>query len=173
MTSHANKLTVPAVIFVLCVGCDQITKYLARELLSPDSGISLVHDTIRLQYTENKGALLSVGASLPEGVRFLLFTVSVALVLAVLLFYLVSSRSLPVPASIAISLVLGGGTSNLIDRLVFDGVVIDFLNLGIGRLRTGMFNVADIAIFGGVGLLIGVAIFDSSSAQTGSDPPRR
>ena len=171
MITHTKKLTIPTIVLLLCVGLDQTTKHAARELLSPDTAISLVHDTIRLQYTENRGALLSVGATLPEDVRFLIFTVSVALVLAVLFFYLVTSRTLPLPAAIAISMVLGGGISNLVDRLVFDGVVIDFLNMGIGSLRTGTFNVADVAIFGGVGLLIGVGLLDSGSAQSMSSPP--
>ena len=41
----------------------------------------------------------------------------------------------------------------MIDRLVHDGSVIDFLNLGLGPLRTGIFNIADVAITGGVVLL--------------------
>jgi signal peptidase II len=32
--------------------------------------------------------------------------------------------------------------------------VIDFMNLGIGPLRTGIFNVADMAIMLGVGLVL-------------------
>ena len=33
------------------------------------------------------------------------------------------------------------------------GAVVDFLNVGIGPLRTGVFNVADMAIMAGAGLL--------------------
>ena len=40
--------------------------------------------------------------------------------------------------------------SNLIDRLRYGGYVVDFLNVGIGSLRTGIFNVADMAIMAGV-----------------------
>jgi signal peptidase II len=44
---------------------------------------------------------------------------------------------------------------NIIDRLVYDRHVTDFMNLGIGSLRTGIFNVADMCVTGGViGLLI-------------------
>ena len=42
-------------------------------------------------------------------------------------------------------LFLAGGLSNLTDRIAI-GSVIDFLNVGIGPLRTGIFNVADVAI---------------------------
>jgi signal peptidase II len=51
------------------------------------------------------------------------------------------------------ALVAAGGLGNLWDRLVAGGLVIDFLNLGIGPLRTGIFNVADLAIVAGVVLL--------------------
>ena len=44
----------------------------------------------------------------------------------------------------------GGGVGNLIDRVLFENGVIDFLNVGIGNLRTGIFNVADMAIMTGV-----------------------
>lgn len=49
---------------------------------------------------------------------------------------------------------LSGGLGNLLDRIMNDGRVIDFMNLGIGPLRTGIFNVADVCITIGVVLLI-------------------
>ena len=55
---------------------------------------------------------------------------------------------------VAIACILGGGLSNLVDRCVYDGRVFDFLNMGIGRLRTGIFNVADVGIMLGVALLL-------------------
>ena len=50
-------------------------------------------------------------------------------------------------------LFVAGGMSNLIDRVAM-GSVIDFMNVGIGSFRTGIFNVADGAIMAGVALLI-------------------
>lgn len=44
----------------------------------------------------------------------------------------------------------GGGVGNLIDRIFNEGRVIDFMNIGVGSLCTGVFNVADIAISFGV-----------------------
>ncbi|MCB0052448.1 MAG: signal peptidase II, partial [Caldilinea sp.] len=69
--------------------------------------------------------------------------------------YLVrETHRIPVVTLIAIALLLGGGIGNLIDRLVNEGRVIDFMNVGIGSLRTGVFNVADMAIMAGVGLIM-------------------
>lgn len=53
------------------------------------------------------------------------------------------------PWFLAVLGLLAGGLGNLIDRLAHDGLVIDFINLGVGPLRTGIFNVADVAITGG------------------------
>jgi signal peptidase II len=50
-------------------------------------------------------------------------------------------------------LFVAGGLSNLIDRVAM-GTVIDFLNVGIGSFRTGIFNVADVAIMVGAAMLI-------------------
>jgi signal peptidase II len=55
---------------------------------------------------------------------------------------------------VALALVAGGGISNLIDRLLYNGRVTDFLNVGIGGVRTGIFNVADMAIMAGALLLL-------------------
>jgi signal peptidase II len=49
---------------------------------------------------------------------------------------------------------LGGGIGNLIDRVVHNGLVTDFINVGMGPLRTGIFNVADVAVMGsGIALM--------------------
>jgi signal peptidase II len=64
----------------------------------------------------------------------------------------------------------------LIDRLIYDGRVTDFLNVGIGPLRTGIFNLADMAILAGALLLVlktGAASTPRSMPPaTGAAPPR-
>ena len=52
------------------------------------------------------------------------------------------------------ALVVGGGVGNLIDRIVNDGHVVDFMRVGIGGLETGIFNVADTAILAGLVTLL-------------------
>jgi signal peptidase II len=49
--------------------------------------------------------------------------------------------------------VAAGGLGNLWDRLATGGWVVDFMNLGVGPLRTGIFNVADVALMAGVALV--------------------
>ena len=54
--------------------------------------------------------------------------------------------SLPMICFLALVLILAGGIGNLIDRLSNGGYVTDFICLGIGPIRTGIFNIADVAI---------------------------
>jgi signal peptidase II len=58
------------------------------------------------------------------------------------------------------ALIASGGFSNWVDRARFDGSVVDFMNMGIGSLRTGVFNVADLAIIAGI-----VVLFLHGSAE--------
>ena len=136
----------------LCVGCDQFTKVQATKYLSDQPTMSFLWDTFRLQYSLNTGAMLSLGANLSDGVRALIFTYGVGLFLIILAIYTIFKQHPPL-TTIALSLFLGGGIGNLIDRY-FQGYVVDFLNVGIGWLRTGIFNVADMAVMLGFGILI-------------------
>ncbi len=140
-------------IILTGVGCDQATKQIAAQQLRGTPSISFLHDVVRLQYAENQGAFLGLGTSLSPELRFWLLTVATAGLLLGLAIFLIVQWQLPRLSFIALSCVLAGGLGNMIDRLVHDGRVIDFLNLGLGSLRTGIFNIADIAITGGVVLL--------------------
>jgi len=137
-----------------CVGCDQATKAVAKGYLQGGEVRSFAGDTFRLQYAENKGAFLGMGASLPEGVRTLVFTFGIGTVLVGVLGYLLLVPGVSQSTTVALSLVVGGGLGNLIDRIMYGGYVVDFLNVGLGSLRTGIFNVADVAIMvGGIFLV--------------------
>lgn len=50
------------------------------------------------------------------------------------------------------ALFVTGGALNLADRIV-RGSVVDFMNVGIGPVRTGIFNVADMAIMLGLAMM--------------------
>jgi signal peptidase II len=134
------------------VGCDGVTKHLAAEKLAGLPVQSFFADTIRLSYVENTGGFLSLGETLPEWTRTTLFTVATGAFL--LLLVVVAWRSgWQQWRTVALSLFVAGGFSNWADRLG-DGRVVDFLNVGIGGVRTGIFNVADVAIMVGITLFL-------------------
>lgn len=149
-----NKTILMLFVSVICIALDQITKYVAKILIKPGTVISLLGDTIRLQLAKNEGAFLSMGSSFSHEYRFLIFTILVSVMLFSLLFYYFSSKSLSSLSYLSLALIISGGFGNLIDRIIHKGVVIDFLNFGIGNLRTGILNIADMAITFGVILLI-------------------
>ena len=141
-------------IALCCVGCDQATKEIARQNLDGRAVISWGHDIFRLQYAENPGAWLSLGAEWPDSVRFWIFIVLPGMVLSGLMLAGIFSTRLSQKELFAFSLFIGGGWGNLLDRIGRQGHVVDFLNLGIGSLRTGIFNVADLLILLGAGGLL-------------------
>ena len=145
-----------------CVGCDQSTKFAAKSLLHPGEIHSYLGDTVRIVYAENSGAFLGLGASLPSQVRTALFVVIASCLLFGIAFYTIRKTTLGLAELSAAALIIGGGVGNLIDRVLNSGAVVDFLNVGIGSLRTGIFNVADMA------LMLGVAIYLFSQREPAS-----
>jgi signal peptidase II len=144
------RLVVLLVAFVT-IGCDQVTKHAARGQLAGQPRQTYLGDAVRLEYAENRGAFLSLGAEWPRWARFTSFTLAPAVVLLVIGVWSLQ-KPWPPLRRIALGLVWAGGVSNLVDR-VLHGAVVDFMNVGIGWLRTGIFNVADVAITLGVLLL--------------------
>ena len=149
-----QRLVLVVVMLVVCTGFDQLSKVYAQEHLSGAAPISLLFDTIRIQYMENHGATLGLGSNLPEQARFVIFVVLIGLVLSGAFAYLMLSNDLSTGAMVGLSLVIAGGLGNLLDRVLNHGAAIDFLNLGIGSLRTGVFNVADVVVYAGMGLFL-------------------
>jgi len=134
---------------------DQATKKIAQEYLQNSAPISFLYNFFVLTYAENTGGFLGMGASVNEDLRFWVFSVVVALFLAAMFFYLIFSKAFSIRQTFMLAIVLGGGIGNLIDRLMYDGRVVDFMNFGIGPVRTGILNVADIYItFGAIFLFL-------------------
>jgi signal peptidase II len=132
---------------------DQVTKWIALALLPYGRRITFLGDTIRLEHARNLGGFLGAGAGLGAGARGAIFLWGVALVTVAAAAGALSGR-FPRWQAIGMALVAGGGAGNLVDRIRTGSYVVDFMNVGVGWLRTGVFNVADMAIMAGVGLLL-------------------
>jgi signal peptidase II len=160
---RSSAYLLAAILTISCFGCDRITKNFAASSLEGNPPVLFAGGLLTLVYVENSGAMLSFGATLPDPARFWILTVGSGLLLAGMCAVLVFTRELSPSLVIALSLMLGGGVSNLVDRMLNDGRVVDFVTIGLGGLRTGVFNVADIAISAGV-LLFFIAAFRRSAA---------
>ncbi len=141
-----------AVLFVTA-GCDQAAKQLARESLADAPPVSLVCDAVRFELVANPGGFLSLGAGLPLAIRGLVFLVLVPASFLLVALVAIRSAAASAQAVAGLGLVVGGGLGNWIDRVVYDGAVTDFVSFGFAGLRTGVFNVADVAIVAGLLLL--------------------
>ncbi|MGM3277104.1 signal peptidase II [Ralstonia sp. 24A2] len=133
---------------------DQSTKVVFKQILTPGEVVSFLSGILLVLPTYNHGAFLSLGAELSDATRNIVFIYGVLAILVGLFGWLLRSSKLGRTEVIAVACILGGGLSNLFDRCVYDGRVFDFLNIGIGRLRTGVFNVADVGIMLGVALVL-------------------
>ena len=134
------------------IGCDRVTKHVAATTLAGTAGHSFLADTVRLEYVENAGGFLSLGADLPVPARTAVFTIGSGLALVFLIGAAIRLR-LNGWRLLGLALFVTGGASNWIDRALH-GTVVDFINVGVGPVRTGIFNVADVAILFGAAIVL-------------------
>ena len=132
-------------IALAVLAADQISKYFIVQLMEPHQSIPIIENIFHITYVRNFGAAFGL---LPN--RTILFVlVSLSVAFLILLFH----RQIP-PGHpylrIALALQFGGALgNNLFDRLRL-GYVVDFLDFQVWPV----FNVADMAIVAGIGLLI-------------------
>ncbi|MDO8341643.1 MAG: signal peptidase II [Cellvibrio sp.] len=143
------KVLLILLVFLPLVGCDRYTKDQAVSLLKGQEPLSFLNGFFSLTYHENTGGMLSLGADLSDELRVILFTFLVGLVLVGGLIYMLIKSMDKYSFTVGL-LILAGGFGNLYDRAVNDGRVVDFMLLQIGPLKTGVFNIADIAIMAGL-----------------------
>lgn len=150
---NRNRVLLVLLIVVANILLDQWTKGWAQTSLMGVPPISYLNDFFRLSYVENTGAFLSLGSDLPSWLHFLLLKALPVLMLGGLLVYTLFSDEMTRWQYVAFSFILGGGISNVVDRILY-GQVVDFMNMGFPGLRTGIFNTADVSIMFGLGLMI-------------------
>jgi signal peptidase II len=148
------KVTLILAMATSVVVADLVAKASFERAFSGQPTLHLLADTVRVGFVMNSGVFLSLGQALSPELRFWLFVVGVGGVLAALLLLTLRDPRFRTVEVAAVAAIVGGGIGNLVDRVQL-GAVRDFLNVGIGSLRTGIFNVADMAItFGGIALIL-------------------
>ena len=148
------KLKAALGAFLIALPADQITKYLVNEHLAYSDKIAVINGLFYLTHVRNTGAAFGIFAGAPPGLRLVLFIgVSVVAMGIILSFYrkLAPGDRL---SALALGLILGGASGNLIDRIQY-GEVIDFLHVLLwGGYSWPDFNLADSFIVVGVSILI-------------------
>jgi len=131
------------IIMPVLVILDQALKYLADKLISPFKPVELL-PFLYLVNWRNEGTAFGMFKSFGNS---LFIFISLAAI-AVIFVMLIKGKEDP----LGLSLILGGATGNLIDRL-FRGSVVDFIDVFAGRHHWPAFNVADSALTIGIGLI--------------------
>lgn len=129
------------------IALDRLTKFWIQSSMALNDTIPVIDGIFHITYIHNHGAAFSI---LQGKQGFLLaFTGMAMIAIAVFLVMALKKRMLSPVGLWALALILGGGLGNFIDRLWL-GYVVDFLDLRIWPI----FNVADIAVCCGCGLLM-------------------
>lgn len=152
MTTNSARAT-HFLIALIVVLLDRWTKHLAATRIAMYSHIQVIPGFFRITHTENTGAAFSLFADSPahwKTAMLIAFSLVAMVIVTVLLWR--QSHALTVTA-IALSLILGGATGNLWDR-VARGRVVDFLLVYVKQYQWPVFNLADSAIVVGATLLV-------------------
>jgi signal peptidase II len=151
--NNRRKYIIFSLILVVGVALDQITKMLAVQNFK---GVNVYDGDAFFSwaFAENDGAFLSLGSSLPDGLRLVLLTIVPGVLLLTVMVYMLRSRSIKTLEVVVFSLISAGGIGNILDRIMA-GKVVDFMHMNYGFAETGIFNVADLYIV--IGIILYVA----------------
>jgi signal peptidase II len=158
-----------ALVFAINYGLDRVTKLLALANLQGSGIHSYLGGVFILLFTENDGAFLSLGSLWPVPVKIAVFIIIPLLVCIYGLYYAVFRERGGWKAAVIVT-IIAGGIGNLQDRLLNSFKVVDFMNFGIGSLRTGILNVGDMSVtFGVIALAIMLIVEERSASASVGD----
>jgi signal peptidase II len=132
---------------------DQLTKYLAVVFLQGEPSFPIIEDVIHFTFVKNPGAAFGM----LKDHRWVFMVVSTVAIVGILI-YLFRFTPKSKIMQISLSMIVGGGIGNMIDR-VYLGYVIDFIDVRL--IDFAVFNVADSFVTVGAFLLMGYMIYDT------------
>ncbi len=142
------------VIFIIAL--DQFIKCLVVSNMFLGESIPVLPHILHLTYILNPGAAFGI----LENQRFFFIFIAVSLIVAIIYFYAKIVR-LEKSLQIGIALLFSGAIGNMIDR-IFIGKVIDYIDFRIWPI----FNLADIAIVFGCGIIIYKLLFGMNQGKS-------
>lgn len=140
-----------AIIIILTVVVDQLSKILTVRYLKPIGSVSLIDGVFSLTYVENTGAAFGI----LKNHRWVFISITIVICIG-LLIYLIKSKDIHLVAKISLALIIGGAIGNLIDR-IFVGHVTDMFHVTL--INFAVFNVADSAVVVGTFLFVYYILF--------------
>ncbi len=135
------------------VGLDQLTKYLAVASLKGEPSFPLWQDVLHFTYHENTG----MAFGMLKDHRWVFMVISTVAIIGILV-YLIAFRPKSRWMQVSLSMIVGGGIGNMIDR-IFLGYVVDFIDFTL--IDFAVFNVADSFVCVGAGFLCVYLLYDT------------
>lgn len=155
----------PWLWFPLVLVIDFVTKRIVLDNIAALSArIEVLGDVLRFAYVRNPGAAMGMAL----GGRPFLVGISIAVTIALFVFYIRTDPALRVRRG-AIAAITGGAMGNLVDRVFYDGLVVDFIDIGIAQHRFWTFNVADMGVTLGASVLFVCLWRDSRDENAEAD----
>ena len=134
-------MVISIIVIAAVVLLDQFTKQLAVHFLDRSEPFDIIDGVFRFSYVENRGAAFGM----LDDKRWIFMIVSSVAIVA-LLVYLIRFAPKSRPFRIGLSLIVGGGIGNMIDRVAY-GYVVDFIDFcAFPKLWMWVFNVADACV---------------------------
>ena len=138
-------------VIIVTVFLDQLTKYLTVLHLKPIDTLPIIEDVFHLTYVENTGAAFGM----MKDARWVFMITSTAAIVGILGYmihrYYVKKEKLHWAEALSLSLIVGGGIGNMIDRTML-GYVVDMIDCRF--INFAVFNVADSFVCIGAGVMI-------------------
>ncbi|GAA1513007.1 signal peptidase II [Kribbella lupini] len=137
-----------AVVGLLILGLDQLTKMLALQHLTPGEPVNVIGELLKFNLIRNPGAAFSLGSDFTPVISAIQIAVAVGVIW-------LSRRLGSAGWAVAFGLLFGGAVGNITDRIFrepspFHGHVVDFLQTP----HWAIFNVADMAVTSAAILLV-------------------
>ncbi|MCT8139756.1 signal peptidase II [Anaerobacillus sp. CMMVII] len=136
------------ILAIIILLLDQATKWLIVTKMALHEQIAIIENVLYITSHRNKGAAFGI----LQGQMWLFFIVT-TIVVTFVVYYIYKHAKESKLLGISLGLVLGGAIGNFIDRL-FRGEVVDFIDVYIFTYDFAIFNVADMALVIGVGILM-------------------
>lgn len=151
MEKNLKEKLLPFILTIIVIVLDQITKALVVSFIPPYKiGAQFLGDFLRLIHVYNPGVAFSIGASWPDLLRRIAFSIMPLIFLAIVIVVYMKSNDFTKLQRWAIAGIVGGGIGNLIDRIFRPEGVVDFIDVKFyglfGMERWPTFNVADSAV---------------------------
>ncbi|MBT8272299.1 MAG: signal peptidase II [Bacteroidia bacterium] len=157
-------------LIIVNIAIDQISKIWVRMNVAYNSETDLIGQKFILTNVENSGAFLGMGSDLNPTIKIIVLLILPVIVLGVVLRHILIDKTLDRWSLIGFCCIIGGGIANVFDRFLY-GSVTDFLHIDLGGVfKTGIFNVADMSVTGGLILIVASSLIHRKKTNAEKSP---